>query len=485
MSEREVLVHAPGNLTLSVVGKGTARRLTVAANSAEALSDFDGVSFASADGVTLEAPLSHANALAVRAHVPWLQPQPVGLATSAGVGDRLGLATPGHARAFREHGTDLVPVFAQQSAREMDRLGRSPREVLDDATFGALDAGWDRPVGADADHLKTTTDVDRCLDAGFASFTIDPGEHVRVVHPTWSGDLDDLPWAALEDDESSMLRRYSDVALDLGRSSLRVSEEELRVAAYKYATAVSYTAAMYRHLIEHADYPVEVEVAIDETESPTTIVEHLYMATELKRLGVRWVSFAPRYVGDFEKGVEYLGDTGVLAESLRQHFAVATAFGPYKISLHSGSDKFSIYALAAEATGGMLHLKTSGTSYLEALGVAASCAPTLFRSIYDVSRHAFETTRASYQVSAVMERVPLSRHVRDSELGALVTSFDSRQMLHVGYGAVLTDEDAAGRRWLNDALRQLLTEESARYEEALATHLGRHLAPLEEAVRRA
>src|SRR5665811_1028543 len=172
--------------------------------------------------------------------------------------------------------------------------------------------------------------------------------------------------------------------------------------------------------------------------------EHIYMGTEMKRLGMEWVSFAPRYVGGFEKGVEYIGNRDVLFQSLVGHSHIAQALGPYKISLHSGSDKFSIYELAATATGRLVHLKTSGTSYLEALTIAASYAPTLFREIYEVSREAYRGARTSYQVSAQLERAPASGDVSDEQLIALMASFDSRQILHVGYGAVLTSEDEHG-----------------------------------------
>ncbi|MDQ1580691.1 MAG: tagaturonate epimerase, partial [Microbacteriaceae bacterium] len=170
-----------GRLTLSVFGSGDARRLRVAAPTAEGLQAFDGTAAEAAGGAVLEGPLSPANAAAVRANVPWLQPKPVGLHTSAGVGDRLGRATPGHVRAFQTYGGGMVPVFAQQSAREMDRLERTPQEVLDSATFGAVQGGWDRQVGADADHLKSTHDIDRCLAAGFTSFTLDAGDTVNAV----------------------------------------------------------------------------------------------------------------------------------------------------------------------------------------------------------------------------------------------------------------------------------------------------------------
>ena len=123
-------------------------------------------------------PLSPANAAALRTQLTWLQPHPLGLKTSAGMGDRIGLATPGHVRAVRATGSVIAPIFAQQSMREMARTGRTPQQVMDDATWGVFQEGWQAGVGADADHLKTANDIDVCLTAGFSFFTIDPGAHV-------------------------------------------------------------------------------------------------------------------------------------------------------------------------------------------------------------------------------------------------------------------------------------------------------------------
>ena len=112
------------------------------------------------DGV-LVGPLSAHNAAALRERFAWLRPRPLGLRSSIGLGDRLGLATPGHVRALRAAGTSLAPVLAQQSVRELDRTGRTARDVLDAATWGAFAEGWRDGYGADADHLKTPEDVDR------------------------------------------------------------------------------------------------------------------------------------------------------------------------------------------------------------------------------------------------------------------------------------------------------------------------------------
>src|SRR3954449_1566817 len=102
----------------------------------------------------------------------------LGLRPSFGFGDRLGLATPGHVEAMRRAGAGLEPIFPQQSIREMARTGRSPRQVMDEALVGMRRAGWEGITGADADHLKTTADVDATAAVGFKFFTIDPSDYV-------------------------------------------------------------------------------------------------------------------------------------------------------------------------------------------------------------------------------------------------------------------------------------------------------------------
>jgi hypothetical protein len=439
---------------------------------------FDGQVAPGPDGPTVRGPLSRRNADAARRVLPNLRPRPIGLHTSAGTGDRLGLATPGHVRAFRESGKGVRPVFAQQSIREMDRLGRTPQDVLDDATFGCIAAGWDGPVGADADHLKTTADIDRCLAAGFSLYTIDVGDFVNPHAGAPSeADLAALPWAGLEDDLAGARRRYAGRSVDVGDRGITVGERDLAHAMAKYGAAIATGVSMYRHLMAHASTGVEVEIAVDETDEPTTPAEHVYIATELARLGVEWVSFAPRHLGTFEKGVEFVGDRDALFDSIRLHAGIARTLGPYKIGMHSGSDKFSIYAGLMEHTDGMVHLKTSGTSYLVALGVLATAAPELLHQAYALSFDVYRDARASYQVSADFATVPAPREVSDDGLMALLTNPATRQILHVGYGAVLRTPER-GPSELGLEIRSALEAHRDEYSADLATHLGRHLAPL-------
>jgi tagaturonate epimerase len=444
------------------------------------ISEFEGESTAVGDRTLVLGPMNAANLDVLRIVLPWLRPRPLGTRTSAGFGDRLGLATPGHVRALRAAGGGLAPIFAQQSIREMERTGRSPRQVLDDATWGVFAEGWQEGFGADADHLKTAEDVDACVAAGYTFFTFDPGEYVDDgAEAVSASDLrvafDNLPWQDLEDSPADLRRRHLGETFEVEGHGVPFDDACLVRAAVKYGAAVAHVARLHRHLraaMGEGDF--EVEISVDETESPTTHAQHVYIATELQRLGVRWVSLAPRYAGRFEKGVDYIGDVAVLEEDIEVHAAISRTVspdGPYKLSLHSGSDKFSVYPAFARQTRGLAHLKTAGTSYLEALRTAAALDPGLFRKIYELSRTRYEEDRASYHVSASLESAAKPEAVPDEELPALLECFDERQILHVTFGSVL--EEARFR----DRLLGLLREHPDHYAGGLEKHFLRHLEP--------
>ncbi len=424
-------------------------------------------------GDLLLCPLTAANAAALRAALPWLQPQPLGLQTSAGCGDRLGLATPGHVRAVRK-AAGVAPILAQQSIRENARTGRIPQGVVDDATWGVFQEGWRAGYGADADHLKTPADADSTAAAGYTFFTIDPGEHVDDSAHTASpaeliGKVTALPWAALEMQPEELYQRYLGPMFELEHGRLTFDEQSLLRAAAKYGRAVAHVGRMHRHLAAILPHrPWELEVSVDETATPTSHLEHLYIALELKRLGVRWVSLAPRYVGRFEKGVDYIGDLDALQADLAGHAAIARAIGPYKLSLHSGSDKFSVYPLIVEATGGLVHLKTAGTSYLEALRAIAQVQPALFRPIYALAFERYDEDHKTYHVSAEAARAPRLEDLSDDALPGVLDQFDAREMLHVTFGSALS-------RYGHDIKATLRVHEEAHYA-AIEAHFDRHLA---------
>ena len=472
---RSLVSHNGVEYAMAQTNSGT-RLAVLAASGSTALIAFEGERAEQGNQTLLLAPLDARNVAALRAQLPWLQPRLLGLRTSAGMGDRLGLATLGHVRAVRAAGGKIAPIFAQQSIREMTRTGRTPQQVMDDATWGVFTEGWQDGFGADADHLKTPADIDTCLAAGFTFFTVDPGAHVDTLPETAS--LSELRKLAemlpdyLQPRASGLMRRIFDIE---GRS-LHFDESILLKAAVKYGRAVAHVAIMYQHLEKSTGArPFELEVSVDETYQPTSHAEHLYIASELKRLGVKWVSLAPRYVGRFEKGVDYIGDLATFEADFAGHAAIARQFGPYKLSLHSGSDKFSIYPIAGRLSRGLVHLKTAGTSYLEALRTIAALNADLFREIYAFARQRYETDRASYHVSAELGRAPLPEDVKDPP--ALLEQFDAREILHVTFGSVLTEQDGQGQRRFYDRLVGLLRANPEAYAANLEKHFIRHLEP--------
>jgi len=446
---------------------GTAKRLIIGSTDPAVTAPFAG----HVAGDHFEAGLTPDNALAIRRVLPNLSPTKYGLAMSVGFGDRLGLVTPGHVAALRAVGGHIKPVFAQQSIREMGRTHRTPHNVLDDATWGAFQAGWTGPVGADADHLHTTADIDRCVAAGYVMYTLDPNDHVNpeaeYATPERCAEIaQGLDWAGLESSFADFMARYSGHTVELDNESLTLDDASLIRAMAKYGDALVQTMAMYRHLVA-TGIDFEFEMAVDETDYPTKPAEHVVIMSELKRLGAFPVSFAPRFVGGFEKGVEYIGDLDALKRDFEIHAAIARVLGPYKLSLHSGSDKYSTYPLIAAATRGVVHLKTAGTSWAEALRVIARHDHPLFRRILDLSIREFETNRQSYHLSCDLARIPADP--ADADLDGLLTLVDSRQVLHVGYGAALTTyHDEMYACWLahEDELNQII-----------ADHFVKHLAP--------
>ena len=420
-------------------------------------------------GESVLCPLTLENARALARRLPWLVPQriPSGK-TSFGFGDRLGMATPGHVRSLT--GYEVFPIFAQQSVRENERTGRSFAEVLTDATFGVFREGYDQGFGADADHLKNLADAEDAAHTGFTFFTCDPGDHVQLTESMNPDELRSafsvLPLA--KHWERRFLNRTFQVG---GTTSLRFKEEDLCRAGVKYGRAIEHAVNMYSGLSQLLPDGFDYEVSVDETESPTTPLEHLFVALELHHQGVEFVSLAPRFVGAMEKGVDWRGDLDQFKADLLSHAAIARYVGGYRLSLHSGSDKFSLYSLLADATGGCCHVKTAGTSYLVALDVLARKDPGLFRDIAMFSLAAFAEDKATYHISADVSKIPAIESLADDELPQFVQTHDSRQVLHVAYGSVLNCS-------LGEQLVRTVLKYEAEHEEALAVHLGRHIQGL-------
>jgi hypothetical protein len=246
-------------------------------------------------------------------------------------------------------------------------------------------------------------------------------------------------------------------------------------AAVKYGKAIRHAASMFDRISGLFPIPMgegqgegfDFEMSVDETDAPTTPLEHYFIANELTRLGVKFTSLAPRFIGRFEKGVDYIGDLKALDSELEKHAAVTAHFGTYKLSLHSGSDKFSVYPLIAKHWGERIHVKTAGTSYLEALRVLAEYEADLFLKIYALGRERYEADRRTYHVSARLELLPDTQG-----LPSLLDDFHAREVLHVTFGSALAQ--------FGVELKAALAKHETAYYECLRSHFEKHLRLLKE-----
>ena len=414
----------------------------------------------------------------------------LGLAPSFGFGDRIGLATPGHVEAMQQTGSGIAPIFPQQSIREMTRTDRSPEEVMQDAVDGMQRASWSGQSGADADHLKTPEDVDRTTAAGFTFFTIDPSDHVDEHADGYHENILREKFANVQD-QINWLEEYVGRKLKLSTgTSVTLDQESCMRCAVKYGVALNHAIELAEHIHsvhEPSGKKYEIELSVDETEQPTTLAEHYIIGDQCLSRGMQLVSLAPRFIGDFEKGVDYKGDLSALESSLNDHAAVAEMLGPYKLSLHSGSDKLSMYPALARATKGRFHVKTAGTSYLEALRVVARHDESFFRQLISFSRSRYEIDKATYHVAATLDTVTPPDAIHDSQgieqvylerwpdvpEGKGFTE-GGRQIMHCTFGSVLTHPE------FGPAVVSLLKSHTDTYTEVLADHFDRHLQALQK-----
>ena len=413
------------------------------------------------------------------------KPIPLGIQKSFGFGDRLGLATPGHLLSSKKF--SFKPIFAQQSIREMERTQRTPEEVMTAATDALAKHGYSDIWGADADHLKTPEDVRLTAAAGFCFFTIDPSAFVvNEADGMRDPELDEQTARLVQDgifDDAGWTDLYLGKTFEVSPSlNLKFNPSQLKRAAVKYARAVAHSAEMAKHIA--AARPAgewEIEVSVDETDSPTHPLEHLFFGLELKRRNVTVVSLAPRFVGDFEKGIDYRGDIAEFERQLVEHVAIAQHCGPYKISIHSGSDKFSVYPIIGRVCGDLLHVKTAGTSYLEALRVVARTAPEMFKEIAAYSYSRFNTDRKSYHISTTEQEVAaLAKAGFASMEHDYLDERVGRQLLHVTFGLVLTVGTDAKGKLFKTAILEILDRELALHDEVLEAHFDKHLSLLSE-----
>lgn len=319
---------------------------------------------------------------------------------SMGIGDRFGMEGAAQLAALqtaRQDGIDIVPVW-NKSHREHTITGSLPGEVREEADTAVRNGGWTRGYYVDADHIGLDN-VDLFLEA-CDFFTLD----VAAV----AGQP-----AALEDIDA-FVNEYSGLSGNITVPSLehplRLTEAKVRQIAGQYLRAVQEAGHIYRR-IEDAKGPdaFVTEVSMDETERPQTPEELLVILAMIAREGIPAQTIAPKFSGRFNKGVDYVGSVEDFTREFDEdlgivEYAVSAFCLPenLKLSVHSGSDKFSLYGPMGDCLRKFdagVHLKTAGTTWLEeiiGLAAAAGSGLDVARRVYLEALDRFDEMCAPY-----------------------------------------------------------------------------------------
>lgn len=420
---------------------------------------FEGESEKIGDLEIVKAPLSEKNAVALRKVFPFCAPQNVlKKKCTVGVGDRLGVATDGHLRVFNHY--DAIPVLAQQSIRELTLTNRTFSDVLNSATFSVFRNDFQKGFGADGDHLKTFEQIGYAISSGFTMITLDCSDFIVDISKISSEEYDKL----------SQQKAVGDYTADNGLVTF--TDKQISDAKVVYCKAVDYICSVYEKYIKNSS--VDFEISIDETAVPTTPAEHYFVANELTLRNVKFDTVAPRFCGEFQKGIDYIGNLDDFRAELVVHQKIADKFG-YKLSIHSGSDKLSVFPIIGEVTKGHFHLKTAGTNWLEAVKLVATYNPKLYRELHAFALSVFSQATAYYHVTTNLNNIPDVNTLEDSQLPELFNNNDCRQLIHITYGLILQTKDDKGEYLFRNKLYDFWRTHRNEYSDYIFAHIGNHL----------
>ncbi len=432
-----------------------------------------GTSFKVGSWYGRQAPLTWESYQAVKGYLPFIAPVSLRKEmTTFGCGDRLGLATPGHLRAVIPH--DIYPVLAQQSIRELNLAGRTYENVVADAAFLVLQEGYSGGYGADGDHIKHLPDIRKAVAAEMPMITLDLTEKLVPEAEQWSDQRVEERFLALTGDCRKIVQaNYAGKTFNIEDESIDISELEAKRCALIYWDAMEYTEEVDRYLRSARGDAYDLEVSIDETTTPTCPSHHVFIAAELKRRTITVNSLAPRFVGEFQKGIDYIGDLNTFEKDFAVHSKIAKTFGGYKISIHSGSDKFSVYPIIGKHTNMKVHVKTAGTSWLEAAHAVSLLDPSLFKMMVDKAKVYAEEGLKQYHITADFSVVPDTAGRGDDDLQVFLEQTQSRQMLHISFGPLLADPEIRGPFF------SLLDRYEEYHYDCIEQHIAHHIRELQ------
>jgi len=342
-----------------------------------------------------------------------------------------------------QQGVEVIPVW-NKSNREHNMIGSEPSQTRR-AAQTSIEAGkWTHPYFLDADHIGLET-VDQFIEP-CDFFTIDVAEKIGVpANPDFVNEFTNRHPELL-----------ADIPLGSHGLSLRTNREQIDNVAKKYLAAVSEAGKIYRYIEERKGAGQFIpEVSMDETDSPQKPIELLIILAAIADEQIPIQTIAPKFTGRFDKGVDFRGDVEAFAREFSGDLAVvAHAIRNYdlpdnlKLSIHSGSDKFSLYVHihnAIQSVGAGLHLKTAGTTWLEevaGLARAGGSGLNIAKEIYVQAYGQMEELCKPYATVIDIHREQLP-------LPAVVNGWTSQQYV----GALHHDENC---QLYNPNLRQLL-----------------------------
>ena len=406
---------------------------------------------------------------------------------SFGIGDRFGRQGKAQLAALIEaskHRLDITPVW-NKSNREHNIIGTEPADVRREADDAVAACDWKGAYFVDADHIGLGN-VDAFIDAS-NFFTLDVADFIGK--PATQADV-----AAFVQKHADLLGSHRIEGMD---APIEIDQSRLESIVSKYLVAVRQAGMIYRH-IEAAKGAGRfiTEVSMDETDQPQTPVEMLVILAAIADEGIPAQTIAPKFSGRFNKGVDYVGDVGQFTTEFEQDLAVirfaVREFGlpeTLKLSIHSGSDKFSIYGPIHEAIRKFdagLHLKTAGTTWLEeliGLALAGGEGLEIAREVYITALGRMDELCGPYVTVIDIDKSQLPTPAEivnwDGPRYAAALRHDPscpqynpsfRQLLHVAYKVAAE----MGPRFLN----ALETYEPTIAENVTANIYQRHIRPL-------
>jgi len=406
---------------------------------------------------------------------------------SFGIGDRFSHQGKAQLQAMinaKGQALQITPVW-NKSHREHTQIGTEPADVRAEADAAVKALGWEGSYYVDADHIGLAN-VDLFVDSS-DFFTLDVADFTGQ--------------AANEADIKAFVSKYNKYAGSLTiagiEEKLTITAEQIEAIAGKFLLAIKEAGKIYRHIEEAKGTDNFItEVSMDETDLPQTPIEMLFILAAIADEGIPAQTIAPKFTGRFNKGVDYVGDVRQFEKEFNQDLAVITfavkEFGlpkNLKLSIHSGSDKFSLYKpinKALKKFDAGLHIKTAGTTWLEeiiGLAMAGGSGLAIAKQIYRQALSRFDELCGPYETVIDIDKAKLPRPEIVDRWGpaeyADVLRHDQscdkynvnfRQLLHVAYKIAAE----MGRDYLN----ALEKHEKVIAEQVTENIYQRHIKPI-------